>query len=185
MTDDVLAVARALADADHAVALTGAGVNTASGIPDFRGEDGLWKRYDEDDFHVQRFLAEPGAFWEDWTDLHAELAGDVDPNAAHEALADLEAAGEIDAVVTQNVDGLHQAAGSNRVVELHGNGDRAVCRDCDTTVDADEATARVRNGETPPRCDCGALLKPDTVLFGERLQETALSAARMHAGRAT
>jgi NAD-dependent deacetylase len=183
MTDDVEAVALALADADHAVALTGAGVSTASGIPDFRGEGGLWERYDEDDFHVQRFLAEPGPFWEDWTVLHAELAGDVDPNAAHEALADLEAAGELDAVVTQNVDGLHQAAGSDRVVELHGNGDRAVCRNCDAAVDADEAIARVRDGEAPPRCDCGGLFKPDTVLFGERLPETALSAARMHAGR--
>jgi NAD-dependent deacetylase len=183
MTGGVEAVARALAEADHAVALTGAGVSTASGIPDFRSDGGLWERYDEGDFHVQRFLAEPGPFWEDWIDLHAELADDVEPNAAHEALADLEAAGALDAVVTQNVDGLHQEAGSDRVVELHGNGDRAVCRNCDAAVDTDEAIDMVRDCEAPPRCDCGGLLEPDTVLFGERLPEAALSAAQMHAER--
>ncbi|WP_323191512.1 Sir2 family NAD-dependent protein deacetylase [Halostella sp. PRR32] len=181
--DEIVSVARALVGADHAVALTGAGVSTASGIPDFRGDGGLWERYDENDFHVQRFRANPGPFWTDWVDLHAELAGDADPNAAHESLADLEARGDLDAVVTQNVDGLHQRAGSGRVVELHGNGDRAVCRNCDATVDANEVIARVRDGETPPRCDCGGIFKPDTVLFGERLPETALSAAQMHARR--
>lgn len=182
--DDVDAVARALADADEAVALTGAGVSTASGIPDFRGEDGLWERYDTDDFHVRRFLAEPGPFWEDWLDLHAEIRGDVSPNAAHEALADLEAAGHLDAVVTQNVDGLHQEAGSERVVELHGTGDRTVCRDCGETRDTEGIIERVETGETPPNCDCDGLLKPDTVLFGERLPQAALAEAQMLAGKA-
>jgi NAD-dependent deacetylase len=199
--DDVDAVARAFADADEAVALTGAGVSTASGIPDFRGEDGLWERYDTDDFHVRRFLAEPGPFWEDWLDLHAEIRGDVSPNAAHEALADLEAAGHLDAVVTQNVDGLHQEAGSERVVELHGTGDRTVCRDCGETRDTEGIIERVEtaderssssprstpsreDGETPPNCDCDGLLKPDTVLFGERLPQAALAEAQMLAGKA-
>ncbi|WP_121821817.1 SIR2 family NAD-dependent protein deacylase [Halostella salina] len=180
---DVAAVADALAAADHAVALTGAGVSTASGVPDFRSDDGLWQRYDERDFHVQRFLAEPEAFWRDWVDLHAEIAGDAAPNAAHEALADLEAAGRVDAVVTQNVDGLHAAAGSERVVRLHGRGDRATCRRCGDSVTAEAAVERVRDGEAPPHCDCGGLLKPDTVLFGERLPEAALAAAETHAGR--
>ncbi|WP_135820361.1 SIR2 family NAD-dependent protein deacylase [Halostella litorea] len=178
---DVTALAEALAAADRAVALTGAGVSTASGIPDFRGDGGLWERYDESDFHVRRFLAEPSAFWRDWVDLHAEISGNAAPNAAHEALADLEAAGHVDAVVTQNVDGLHAAAGGERVVRLHGRGDRATCRRCDASVAAEAAVERVRDGEAPPRCDCGGLLKPDTVLFGERLPEAALSAAESHA----
>ncbi|NHN48311.1 NAD-dependent protein deacetylase [Halostella sp. JP-L12] len=199
MNQRVDAVARALADADVAVALTGAGVSTASGLPDFRGDDDLWERYDADDFHVRRFLAEPGPFWEDWLDLHAEIRGDVAPNAAHEALADLEAAGHLDAVVTQNVDGLHGDAGSERVIELHGSGDRTVCRDCGATQDTDAVVERVADaaerrssdsdssradGETPPRCDCGGLLKPDTVLFGERLPEAAHAEARMLVGKA-
>lgn len=183
MSDDVAAVADALVAADHAVALTGAGVSTASGIPDFRGEDGLWNTYDTDDFHVQRFLADPGGFWEDWVDLHVEVTADVEPNAAHDALAALEAGGHLDAVVTQNVDGLHRAAGSSHVVELHGNGARAVCRECESTAATDRLVDRVRDGESPPRCDCGGIYEPDTVLFGERLPEAALSAARMHANR--
>jgi len=180
------AVGTAIRSADHAVALTGAGVSTASGIPSFRGEDGVWgTEFDPADFHHSRFQADPGGFWEERLDLSERMfPDDVEPNAAHEALADLEAAGHLDAVLTQNTDGLHQAAGSESVVELHGNSRRVACQDCGTRLDADPVEQRVREGELPPECSCGGVLKPDTVLFGEQLPTGALQQARQHAREA-
>jgi NAD-dependent deacetylase len=174
------AFARDLAAADVAVALTGAGVSTASGVPDFRGEDGVWDRFDPGAFRIDRFRRSPGEFWTDWLRLHDDLVdGDPEPNAAHRALADLETAGQLDAVVTQNVDGLHRAAGSERVVHLHGAGDLAVCPVCGEETPTDATAERVRGGEVPPTCgDCGEPLKPDTVLFGERLPLDALQEAK-------
>lgn len=174
--EDLSTAARAIRDADAVVALTGAGVSTASGIPDFRGEDGLWQRYDPSDFHVDRFRTNPGGYWEQHLDLHAEFFdGDVEPNAAHEALADLEDAGHLDTLVTQNIDGLHADAGSNSVVPIHGTAAKAVCQSCSHRYDAEPILERARDGELPPTCDdCGGTLKPDTVLFGEQLPEHAL-----------
>ena len=139
--DELRYAAGAIADADTVVAMTGAGVSTASGLPDFRGPDGLWNRFDMEDFHVRRFRADPAAFWEDRLELDAELYGGdgVEPNAAHEALAGLEASGHVETLVTQNVDGLHQEAGHEDVVELHGNGQRVVCFECGERAAADEA----------------------------------------------
>ncbi len=189
MTTDeeaISTVGDAIRDAEAVVALTGAGISTPSGIPDFRGEDGLWERHDPGDFRITRFEADPEGFWRDRLDVVDEVfGGDVAPNAAHEALADLEAAGHLDAVVTQNVDGLHQAAGSEDVVEVHGNGDRVACRSCDRRFDAEPAFERVRAGEeVPPTCEhCGGTLKPDVVLFGEQLPEHALYRAQHLAER--
>lgn len=186
-TDETIeAVASELAAADHAVALTGAGVSTASGIPDFRSEGGVWDTFDPAEFRYSRFQADPAAFWERRVEMHeAVYGGDIEPNAAHEALAELEAGGVLDSVVTQNVDGLHGAAGSETVVELHGNADRVVCEECGRRADAGPVRDRVTSGETPPRCrDCQGLLKPDVVLFGEQLPRTSLQMARDHARRA-
>jgi NAD-dependent deacetylase len=184
--DDVDPFAGAVRSADSAVALTGAGVSTASGVPDFRGEGGVWDRFDQGAFTVDRYRRTPGEFWEDWLRLHDDLVeGDPEPNAAHRALADLESAGHLDAVVTQNVDGLHRAAGSERVVHLHGAGDRAVCPTCGDETPVDAVADRVRDGERPPTCgDCDDPLKPDTVLFGERLPLDALQAAKSRFGEA-
>ena len=178
--DDVATFAEAVRSADTAVALTGAGVSTASGVPDFRGEDGVWDRFDPGAFRIDRFRRSPADFWDDWLRLHDDLVdGDPSPNDAHRALADLEAAGHLAAVVTQNVDGLHRAAGSERVVHLHGAGDRAVCPTCGAEHDVDAAAQRARDGERPPTCErCGDPLKPDTVLFGERLPLDALQEAK-------
>lgn len=178
---DIERVAGAIADSDSVVAMSGAGVSTASGIPDFRGDDGLWERHDPMDFHVDRFRADPGGFWADRVELQAHIYEDgVEPNAAHHALADIEAAGHLDTLVTQNIDGLHQAAGSEEVVEIHGSAARVVCRDCSGRFDADPAMDRARDGELPPTCEeCSGTLKPDTVLFGEQLPEHAL--LRSHA----
>jgi len=178
--------ARAVRDADTAVALTGAGVSTASGIPDFRSDDGLWAEHDPMDFHVSRFESDPEGFWADRMAVVEELFDDeVRPNPAHEALADLEHADYLDAVVTQNIDGLHQAAGSEEVVEVHGNGERVVCRDCSWRGGFQPVRERVEAGELPPQCErCGSVLKPDTVLFGEPLPEHALFRAHALAEQA-
>lgn len=177
----VEAVAEALVAADTAAALTGAGVSTASGVPSFRGEDGIWgTRFDPAAFRIGRLDRDPAGFWRDRLGLHETMfPGDVAPNAAHEALARLERCGALDAVVTQNTDGLHADAGTDRLVELHGNARRTVCRDCDARFDAEPVRERVRGGECPPRCpDCGGVLKPDVVLFGERLPRATLSEAK-------
>lgn len=183
---DIDDVATAIGTAEHAVALTGAGVSTASGIPDFRSEGGIWDRFDPAEFHYSRFQSDPAGFWERRVEMHeAVYGGDVEPNAAHEALATLETGGVLDAVLTQNIDGLHRAAGSEAVVELHGSADRAVCEACGRRTDAEPVYERVESGEAPPRCDhCDGVLKPDVVLFGEALPQTQFQRAREHARKA-
>lgn len=177
--------ADALREAETTVAFTGAGISTASGIPDFRSDGGVWDRYDPSDFHLTRFEADPEGFWEDRMEMVDEVYGaDVAPNPAHTALADLEQKNHIDQLVTQNVDGLHAAAGSDPV-EIHGNGQRVACQSCDRRFDADPVYERVRNGVAPPRCGhCDGILKPDVVLFGEQLPEHALYRAQSLAERA-
>ena len=184
--DGLRFAAHAIREADVTVAMTGAGVSTASGIPDFRGEDGLWERHDPAEFHVSRLDRDPAGFWRDRLALHETVSrDDVAPNAAHEALADLEAAGHLDRVVTQNIDGLHAAAGSADPIEIHGSGERAVCRDCGRRVPADPVRERARAGELPPRCgECDGVLKPGVVLFGESLPDHALFEAHALAERA-
>lgn len=176
-------LANAIEGADSTAALTGAGVSTASGIPDFRGEDGIWNaEFDPADFRVERFLSDPAGFWEDRIELHeAMFPGEIEPNAAHEALATMESSGALDALITQNTDGLHAEAGSRELFELHGNAERVVCMDCGRKADAAPVRERVREGDRPPRCDCGGLLKPDVVLFGESLPEAIMAEARRRA----
>jgi NAD-dependent deacetylase len=172
--------AQAIHEAHSTVAMTGAGVSTASGIPDFRGDDGLWETHDPSDFHLSRFERAPGEFWRDRLDLREDLhEADPEPNAAHAALADLESQGYLDALITQNIDGLHHAAGSEEIIEIHGSGERVVCRDCGRRAPAEPVRERVRDGDCPPRCECDGVLKPDVVLFGEQLPEHAL--LRSHA----
>lgn len=186
MDDRLDEVAAAVADAETTVALTGAGVSTASGIPAFRGEDGVWEtQFDPADFRYTRFERDPAGFWRDRLDLHDALFGDdPEPNAAHEALAHLEREGHLDAVVTQNTDDLHAAAGSEQILELHGNARRVECQSCGRTVEAGPVQERVREGERPPHCDCGGVYKPDVVLFGEQLSEGLLAEARRLAAEA-
>ncbi|GGL66827.1 Sir2 family NAD-dependent protein deacetylase [Halocalculus aciditolerans] len=181
MTTRVDALAARVRDADAVVAFTGAGVSAASGIPTFRGEDGVWgDEFDPADFHVDRFRNDPAGFWRERLALYERMAPDgVAPNAAHRALADLEAAGELDAVITQNTDGLHRDAGTESLVELHGTNREVECVDCGARADAAPVRERVRDGDLPPTCEaCGGLLKPAVVLFGERLPRGALDRAR-------
>lgn len=186
MADGIGAAARELADAERAVALTGAGVSTASGIPDFRSEGGIWDEFDPQEFRYSRFRTDPAAFWNRRLEMHEAVYGDgVAPNAAHEALAALETAGHLDALITQNIDGLHAEAGSETVVELHGTASWVVCDRCGQRTDAAPVRERVAEGELPPRCSvCEGVFKPDVVLFGEELPRTVLQRARKHAREA-
>lgn len=145
-------------------ALTGAGISAESGVPTFRGSDGLWKNYRAEDLATpQAFERDPDMVWE-WYEWRRDLIREAVPNPAHQALARLERTAGIElGVITQNVDGLHALAGS-RPLELHGNIFRVRCRREGTTIDA-----RGRFESIPPRCECGALLRPDVVWFGEAL----------------
>jgi NAD-dependent deacetylase len=179
-TDAALAdVAAALVEGRGAMALTGAGVSTASGVPSFRGDDGVWEtEFDPADFHYSRFRRDPAGFWTDRLRLQEVFfAGEIEPNAAHHALVALEERGVLDGVATQNTDGLHRAAGQPTLAELHGNAARVECHSCGTTREAEPVFDRVRDGERPPRCDCGGVYKPDVVLFGETLDPGTLARA--------
>jgi NAD-dependent deacetylase len=168
---------RALAMSRHAIALTGAGVSTPSGIPDFRGPQGLWSRVDPELFHISYFMADPLTVWKLYMELYRVLER-AKPNRAHRSLAILEKAGLLKAVITQNIDGLHQKAGSMNVVELHGNGFNARCTRCGKTYPITSIIERALEENEPPRCPrCGGLLKPDVVFFGETLPEEALRRA--------
>ncbi len=153
----------------------GAGVSTESGIPDFRSADGIYhqtyKYSPEQVVSHSFFLRCPEAFYEFYKDKMMLL--DAKPNPAHLKLAELEKAGKLSAVVTQNIDGLHQAAGSRRVYELHGSIHRNYCMDCGKFYDADY----VKKSEGVPRCTCGGMIKPDVVLYEEGLDEGTIHGA--------
>jgi NAD-dependent deacetylase len=170
--------AELLATAHHAVALTGAGVSAESGIPTFRGEGGLWTQYDPVKVSsIDSFLADPTSYWRVSKERGA-VALSARPNAGHQALAAMEAAGRLVAVVTQNTDGLHQASGSRRVIELHGSGRTVQCLECGKLEPRSDVQARLEV-EMPPRCpNCGGtFLKPTVVLFGEPMPTDAINEA--------
>ena len=151
------------------MALTGAGISAGSGIPTFRGVQGLWEKYDIMEFaHIDAFRRDPVKVWR----MLGELDETIDaafPNPAHQALADLEAMGLLHLVVTQNVDNLHQNAGSREVVEFHGNASRFRCLECRELFERD----KVDLINLPPRCACGGLIKPDVIFFGEAIPWSA------------
>jgi NAD-dependent deacetylase len=170
--------AELLATARRGLALTGAGVSAESGIPTFRGEGGLWTKYDPVKVaSIEYFMADPAAYWKVSKD-RGRVALAARPNPGHHALAMLEAAGHLNAVVTQNTDGLHQESGSRHVIEVHGSGRTVQCLDCGSREPRSEVQARL-DLEMPPRCKvCGGLfLKPMVVLFGERMPQAAIQEA--------
>src|SRR6267143_5971579 len=177
--------AEMLSSARRAVALTGAGVSAESGIPTFRGAGGLWSQYDPVKVaSFDTFLEDPGAYWKVSKERGPAVLA-ARPNAGHMALAALERAGRLVAVVTQNTDGLHQDAGSKRVIELHGSGRTVQCLDCGRREPRSEVQARL-DVEMPPRCgNCGSIfLKPTVVLFGEPMPVAAVQEAFALAGQA-
>ncbi len=172
--------ARLLRAARHATAFTGAGISVESGIPPFRGPGGLWSRVDPGFIEIDNFLAEPLESWRKIREIFYDFLGAARPNAAHAGLAALEAAGKLKAVITQNIDNLHQEAGSRDVIEFHGNSRWLVCLECQRRV----AALPERLRALPPRCSCGGLLKPDFIFFGEGIPEKALQRSYQEASQA-
>ncbi len=156
------------------VALTGAGVSTESGIPDFRSAGGIWERFDPYEVaSIDAFHRDPARVWEFYA-LRLDALADAKPNPAHHALARLEEAGLVQAVITQNVDRLHAAAGSREVIEVHGAIARARCLRCGTVVEDEELRALL---PLPHCATCGVVPKPDVVMFGELLPVDAFARA--------
>ena len=169
-------------DSRRIVFFGGAGVSTESGIPDFRSADGIYhqkyKYSPEQVVSHSFFMQYPEAFYEFYKDKMMAL--DAKPNPAHIKLAQLESAGKLSAVVTQNIDGLHQAAGSKRVYELHGSIHRNYCMKCGKFYDAQY----VKNYDGVPRCECGGMIKPDVVLYEEGLDPATIQGAVQAIGQA-
>lgn len=157
------------------VVLTGAGISTDSGIPDFRSQSGIWRRFDPIVYaHVDAFRRDPAKVWEFYA-LRLEVAGTAEPNDGHRALAELERRGWIRAVATQNVDGLHARAGSRDVIEVHGSLREAECPACGVRVPMEEVVGEL---PLPPCPECGEILKPGVVMFGELLPAAAIEGAQ-------
>jgi NAD-dependent deacetylase len=160
-------IQRAAKDILHSkktIAFTGAGISVESGIPDFRGAQGLWQKYDPEEYaHIQAFYSNPDKVWLMIKEMFSLIMA-AKPNPAHMGLAELERMGLLSSVITQNVDGLHQAAGNTNVIEFHGTHRTLSCLKCSTKIEGTSLTLE----DLPPRCSrCSSLLKPDVVFFGE------------------
>ncbi|MHC1566805.1 MAG: SIR2 family NAD-dependent protein deacylase [Candidatus Syntropharchaeia archaeon] len=169
--EDIKKAAEILKKSKSVVVLTGAGISAESGVPTFRGKDGLWKKYRAEDLATPRAFSEnPKLVWE-WYNWRREIISRAEPNPAHLIVAKMEKYYEDFWVITQNVDGLHRKAGNKKIIELHGNIWRVRCTEEGKVFEMDD----VPLPEIPPRCECGALLRPDVVWFGESLSPDDLS----------
>jgi NAD-dependent deacetylase len=180
----VEALAALVRERQPCVVLTGAGISTESGIPDFRSPTGIWAEYDPMEYAtIGAFRRDPVKVWEFYA-LRFRVLTTAAPNAGHLALAELERRGLIEAVVTQNIDGLHARAGSRDVVEVHGSIRTASCLECGESVPLEDVVAALEHAPAPPCPSCGAVLKPDVVMFGELLPVDAIDRATELARRA-
>jgi NAD-dependent deacetylase len=175
-------------ESERVVVLTGAGISTDSGIPDFRGPQGVWTRNPEAEkmATLQHYMASPDVRRRAWRSRLESAAWRAEPNAGHRALVELERRGKLDTLITQNVDGLHQKAGSSpgKVVEVHGTLHEVMCMDCGERAPMERALARVRAGEEDPPCrSCGGVLKSATISFGQGLVQDDLLRAEQAASR--
>ena len=162
--------ARIILDSNSTIALTGAGISVESGIPDFRSRGGLWGRFDPEEYAtIYAFKDNPEKVWRMLKEME-QIVDNARPNAAHTGLAELEEMGLLKSVLTQNVDNLHQEAGSKDVIEYHGNSKSLTCMWCNRKYDYKD-----KRGEYPPRCECGKILKPDVIFFGEAIPSLAMA----------
>jgi NAD-dependent deacetylase len=177
-------VAALILESSRVIVFTGAGISTESGIPDFRSPGGIWTKFDPDDFTIQKFMSSEKTRRMQWQ-MMAEggLLKDAEPNQAHHAVAELEKLGKLTCVITQNIDNLHQKAGSSpdKVFELHGNMKFVRCMSCDRRFPVDDILVRLDREEIPDCQFCRGILKPDAVFFGESLPQQALNDAIQHA----
>ncbi len=172
MNEEIIRAAERIKNAKHLTAFTGAGISVESGIPPFRGENGLWSKYDPTFLELNYFYHHPKESWKLIKEIFYDYFGKAKPNDAHFALAKLEEAGILKAIITQNIDNLHQEAGSKVVYEFHGNSQKLLCTKCGTKFSLSE----VNIDEPIPRCPkCGGILKPDFIFFGEGIPEPARS----------
>ncbi len=159
-----------LRQAKHVTVFTGAGISVESGIPPFRGENGLWNQYDPRVLELEYFYAQPELSWKAIKAIFYDFFGKAKPNLAHEILARMERNGQIKSIITQNIDNLHFEAGSENVYEFHGNSQRLICRECGRIYKPEE----INLDKAVPSCHTdGAMLKPDFVFFGEGIPEEA------------
>lgn len=176
---DVLdALARDLKKSRHVVAFTGAGISSESGIPTYRGEGGLWNTYDPNRYaNIAHFRQYPSYYWNFFKDVRYPVLKKAKPNRAHTCLAELEKMGKLKSMITQNIDGLHQEAGSTRVIELHGTTRIVHCVDCSQEYSFDDVFVFLEK-ELPPLCKkCRGMLRPAVVFFGEALDPEVLQLA--------
>jgi len=181
MDDLIGRAARDIAGSEHAIALTGAGISTESGIPDFRGPQGVWTKNPEAEKRAyrgyQEFLQDPAGYWKERLAVSPGSLGDLgtrEPNAGHRALVELERMGILKCTVTQNVDALHERAGTRNLLEYHGSFAKLRCVSCNARFARDEfdLQALLREERLPPRCtECGGVVKGDTVGFGEPIPD--------------
>lgn len=179
MQPEINKLAQYLTASNHILIFTGAGISTGSGIPDFRGPEGVWKRRQPVYYHD--FMRSEAARIEHWDYKSEGWAAfrDAKPNATHEAIVQLEHAGKVEAVVTQNIDGLHSRAGTSaeKLVELHGTNSLVECQSCGKKSDPESHFEFFRKTKKPPLCECGGYLKPATISFGQNLRSEDLGRA--------
>lgn len=178
MRDALDVISSGIKDSNYAVAFTGAGISAECGIPTYRGTDGLWKKYDPHLYaNISYFLQDPSYYWNFFREVRYPLLKKAKPSKGHLALAELESLGALKTVITQNIDGLHQEAGSSSVFELHGTTRIIFCMTCSHEYSMDEAFALLKV-KCPPLCiECQGNLRPAVVFFGEALDSQVLRAA--------
>jgi len=166
MNNNIIRAAQDIIQSKNVSALTGAGISVESGIPPFRGKGGLWESFDPMEYaHIQAFMQNPKKVWDVLLKAMKEVMDIAKPNNAHNGLAQLEKWGYLQTIITQNVDGLHQMAGNTDVIEYHGSFARNYCMECHTNYSISEIVL----DSTPPKCQCGGIIRPDCVFFGEEI----------------
>src|SRR5499426_2749725 len=189
MGEDVDIVHRWVDESRRIVALTGAGISTESGIPDFRGPQGVWTRDPKAErlSNIHEYMSNAEVRKLSWNSRLDHPAWQARPNAGHRALVEIERRGRLHALITQNIDGLHQQAGNSpeKVIEVHGTMRRVMCMSCGMRAPMQKALDRVRAGEADPKCrECGGILKSDTISFGQQLVPEVIDRAMQVAGEA-
>jgi NAD-dependent deacetylase len=172
MSDELITrAARDIIKAKKVVALTGAGMSVESDIAPFRGKGGIWEKYDPVEYaYIDTLRTNPAKTWILLSEMQREILK-AQPNPGHLSLAELERLGFLSSIITQNVDGLHHEAGSQNIIEFHGNHRQAYCMECRKPIKSEEISLET----LPPHCDCGGVLRPDVVFFGEAIPHEALT----------
>ena len=178
VSDEAKKLRRMIDEAQRIVAFTGAGISAESGIPTYRGAGGMWSKYDPEKFaSIDYFRKDPTYYWRFFKECRHDLIAKAEPTLSHYALAELENRGKLNTIVTQNIDGLHYLAGSERVLELHGNTNRFYCLGCSKQFNLNQAWEMVQT-QMPVICDdCGGIIRADVVMFGEMLPERTITEA--------